>query len=235
VRLPLLIFHITAGVLAMLAGAAAVTFRKGSRWHRVAGNIFVASMVTMGVAASCLAYMKHQTNNFFGGILAIYMVTTAWSTARHRDDQTGILNWLGFLFALVLGALSIFHGFLKITGREPLDPNTYPFMQLFIGCVLLLCGLGDLRVILGGISGKRRIIRHLWRMCFGWFIATGSFFLGQQQVFPLWLQGSPVLVVLALLPLLLLIFWTICVRFTGVYQKMTALNHLVIPSHSESR
>jgi hypothetical protein len=62
-------------------------------------------------------------------------------------------------------------------------------------------------------------VRHLWRMCFGWFVATISFFLGQQQVFPRWLQGSPVLVALALLPLLFLIFWFIRVRFTNSYRK----------------
>ncbi len=44
-RLPLLVFHISAGVLAMFAGAAAVSFRKGSRWHGKAGNIFVAAML----------------------------------------------------------------------------------------------------------------------------------------------------------------------------------------------
>lgn len=219
-RLPMLIFHVTAGVLAMLAGAAAITFRKGSRGHGMAGNVFVAAMVTMGVAASCLAYMKHQSNNFFGGLLAIYMVVTAWTTARRRDRETGFLDWLGFLFALVFGVLSVFHGVLKITGREALDPNTYPFMQLFIGSILLLSAVGDLRMLLRGISGKRRIIRHLWRMCFGWFIATGSFFLGQQQVFPLWLRGSNVLLVPALLPLALLIFWTIRVRFTAAYKTM---------------
>lgn len=37
-RLPLLVFHITAGVLAMFAGAAAMSFRKGSRQHGVAGS-----------------------------------------------------------------------------------------------------------------------------------------------------------------------------------------------------
>jgi hypothetical protein len=36
----------------------------------------------------------------------------------------------------------------------------------------------------GRISDRQRITRHLWRMCFGLFIATGSFFLGQQAVFP---------------------------------------------------
>jgi uncharacterized membrane protein len=84
-RLPLLVFHISAGVLAMFAGAAAMSFRKGSRSHGVAGNVFVASMLVMATFASCLAYMKHQTNNVFGGVLTIYMVATAWATARRRD------------------------------------------------------------------------------------------------------------------------------------------------------
>ncbi len=94
-------------------------------------------------------------------------------------------------------------------------------MDIFMGSVILLAGLGDLRMLVQGISGKRRIARHLWRMCFGWLIATGSFFLGQQQVFPAWLRGSPLLLVPALLPLVLLIFWMIRVRFTGVYKKVS--------------
>ena len=75
-------------------------------------------------------------------------------------------------------------------------------------------------MLVGGISGRQRIARHLWRMCFGWFIATGSFFLGQQQVFPARLRGSPALLVPALLPLALLIFWMIRVRFTSAYKKI---------------
>jgi len=219
-RLPLLVFHVAAGMLAMLAGAAAISFRKGSRWHGKAGNVFVAAMLTMAVAASSLAFMKHQSNNVFGGILTIYMVATAWATARRRAGETGILDWVGFVFALAIGVLGVFHGFQKLTGREPVDAGTFPFMQIFMSSVILLAGLGDLRMILRGISGKRRIARHLWRMCFGWFIATGSFFLGQQQVFPAWLRGSPVLFVPALLPLVLLIFWMVRVRFTGAYKKM---------------
>ena len=42
-RLVLLVFHVSAGVLAMFAGAAAISFRKGSRWHATAGNVFVVS------------------------------------------------------------------------------------------------------------------------------------------------------------------------------------------------
>ena len=220
-RLQLLVFHISAGVLAMFAGAAAVSVSKGSRSHGVAGNVFVVSMLSMAAAASCLAFMKHQSNNVFGGILTIYMVSTAWATARRRDGETGILDWLGFLFAFTIGVLGVFHGLQKMTGREPVDPGTLAFMQLFMGSVILLAGLGDLRMLLRGISGRRRIARHLWRMCFGWFIATGSFFLGQQQVFPAWLRGSPALLVPALLPLALLIFWLVRVRFTNAFKEIS--------------
>jgi hypothetical protein len=51
-------------------------------------------------------------------------------------------------------------------------------------------------------------------MCFGLFIATGSFFLGQQQVFPSWIRKTNILIVPAILPLGLLIFWLVRVRLT---------------------
>jgi hypothetical protein len=219
-RLPLLVLHVSAGVLAMFAGAAAMSFRKGSPWHARAGSVFVAAMLGMAAAASSLAFIKHQTDNVFGGILTIYMVATAWATARRREGETGFADWVGFVFAVTIGVLSVLHGAQKVMGRAPSE-GSLGFMGIFMGSVILLAGLGDLRTLLRGISGKQRIARHLWRMCFGWFIATGSFFLGQQQVVPVWLRGSPVLLVPALLPLVLLIFWMIRVRFTSVYKKMS--------------
>jgi hypothetical protein len=55
-------------------------------------------------------------------------------------------------------------------------------------------------------------------MCFGLFIATGSFFLGQQQVFPAFLRGSVLLTVLAVLPFPLMIYWLFRVRFSKAYK-----------------
>jgi uncharacterized membrane protein len=238
-RLPLLILHVSGGVLAMFAGAAAMSFRKGSRGHRIAGNIFVLSMLVMGAFAVPLALMKHQMNNVFGGILTIYMVSTAWSTARRQgnDQRTDILAWVGFLFALIIGILTVIHGAQKATGRAADDGVPF-FMDFFMGGVILLAAFGDLRMIMRGISGRRRITRHLWRMCFGWFFASGSFFLGpdnrplrllaamglRQQVFRTLLREE-VLLFLAVVPLLLLIFWLVRVRFTSVYKKMRMASH----------
>lgn len=58
----------------------------------------------------------------------------------------------------------------------------------------------------------QRIARHLWRMCLAMLIATTSFFLGQQKVFPDSLRGSSVLFVPVLVVLAVMIFWMIRVR-----------------------
>ena len=93
-------------------------------------------------------------------------------------------------------------------------------MDLFLGSVMLLASAGDLRMLLrGSIAGTERVARHLWRMCFGWFIATGSFFLGQQQVFPEAVRRTNLLFVPAILPLVLLLFWLIRVRFPNAYRR----------------
>jgi hypothetical protein len=70
----------------------------------------------------------------------------------------------------------------------------------------------------------------VWRMCFGLFIATGSFFLGQQQVFPAFLRSSVILTILAILPLPCLIYWVIRVRFGKAYKPQpSATPALVSP------
>jgi multisubunit Na+/H+ antiporter MnhG subunit len=55
-------------------------------------------------------------------------------------------------------------------------------------------------------------------MCFGLFIATGSFFLGQQQVFPAFLRGSIFLAVLAVMPFPVMSYWLIRVHFSKAYK-----------------
>jgi uncharacterized membrane protein len=233
-RLPILVLHISGGVLAMLAGAVAMSFRKGSRGHRIAGNVFVLSMIVMGAFAVPLALMKHDMPNFFGGMLAIYLASTAWLAARRNDSdmRSSVFEWGGFLFALTLGSLTLIHGWQKATGRVA-DDGAPTFMSFFLGFIILVAATGDIRVIFRGISGRRRIIRHLWRMCFGWFFASGSFFLGpnnrplrllatiglRQQIFRTLLREE-VLLFLAVLPLLLLIFWLVRVRFTSAYKRI---------------
>jgi len=220
VRLPILIIHICAGLLGLLSGAAAMSFRKGSHRHRMAGNVFFISMLTMATAATYLAFMKHQINNVMGGVLTFYLVTTAWVTARRRDGETSIFDWGALLFALAVGAAIVTYG-IQVANSPTGPKDGIPVgMYFFLGSVALLAAAGDLRMLVrGGLFGAHRIVRHLWRMCFGLFIATGSFFIGQQQVFPAFLRKTNVLFLPAILPLILMIFWLFRVRFTNAYKR----------------
>jgi hypothetical protein len=217
---PLLPVHISAGVVGILSGTAAMSFRKGSPRHALAGKIFVIAMMTMSSSAVYLAFMKHQMGNVLGGTFAFYLVTTAWLTAKRGNGETSLFDWGTLLIPLLVGiglwisGLQVVYGHVKSTDGVPVG------MHFFMGSVMLLAAAGDIRMLArGGVFGAKRIVRHLWRMCFGLFVATGSFFLGQQQVFPTWLRGSPALFVPALLPLALLIFWLFRVWFTSTYRK----------------
>src|ERR1700693_1791692 len=103
---PILIAHICAGTSGLLSGTAAMSFRKGSPRHALAGKVFVASMLTMAVLAVYLAIVRHQPNNIGGGILTFYLVGTAWLTARRRDGETSRLDWGVLLIPLALGTLT---------------------------------------------------------------------------------------------------------------------------------
>jgi hypothetical protein len=98
--------------------------------------------------------------------------------------------------------------------------------------VMLLAAAGDLRMLLrGGVLGAKRIARHLWRMCFGLFIAAGSFFMGPSnrplrllsevglgQHLPQALFTTTLYLILTILPLVMLIFWLVRVRVTNAYK-----------------
>jgi len=212
-RMPLLFLHIAGGMVGLISGLVAIAYRKGARGHRIAGNVFVVSMLIMGASATWLANMKQETDNIFGGLLTLYMITTAWATGRRRAPETNSFDWGAFVFAVVLTAGLGTRAVLVARGLSPLQPGVPLGMLFFTTSIPLLAAAGDLRMLVrGGISGPPRIARHLWRMCYGWFIATGSFFLGKQQFFPASMRKPYLLFPPAVLPLLMLIYWLVRIK-----------------------
>jgi len=228
---PILIFHICAGTVGLLSGTVAIIFRKGSRGHVLAGRVFVVSMLCMAVGAVYLAIVKNQPSNIGGGILTFYLIGTAWLTARRRDGETSRFDWVALLIPLAIGVLTWMNGVKVVRSGASSQDGVPVGMSFFMGSVCLLAAAGDIRMLVGrGVSGAKRIARHLWRMCFGLFIAAGSFFMGPsnrplrllsavgvgKHLSPAFFSMSLYLV-LTLLPLILLIFWVVRVRFTNAY------------------
>jgi uncharacterized membrane protein len=63
--------HISMGMLSLVAGAAAMTFRKGTPFHRLAGNVFFVAMLIMAGAGTYISiFITPVLPNIMGGTLA---------------------------------------------------------------------------------------------------------------------------------------------------------------------
>ena len=203
-----LILHIGGGTLGMISGAAALVFKKGGAAHRAAGNIFFVSMLTMASIGAVVSPMLADRVSSTAGVLTFYLVATAWATVMRKEGTIGAFERVALLAPLgvaLAGAIFLRMASLDPSGTVDGQPVQSLYIFLTIGTI---SALGDIHNIArGGLSGAQRIARHLWRMCFALFIASGSFFLGQQQVLPKEWHGSPWLFLPVLAPLLLMLFW----------------------------
>lgn len=210
---PPVMFHAAAGVIGMLSGLTALSATKGGPLHRRAGTVFVLAMTALGLSGAWLGYAKGEAGNAVAGIATIYFLATAWMAVKRRAGETGWFEIAAFVFAAAGGAIAFFFAFVSVRDGTALLGGIPAFG---FATVVTLCALSDLSVILrGGVSGKARIARHLWRMHLGLFIAVGSFFPGQLQLFPDYIRQIRPVILLFTPPFLvagLMLFWLIRIR-----------------------
>lgn len=221
----ILILHIGGAGIGLLSGAVALAVRKGGRLHRFAGNVFFVSMLTMTAIGACVAPFlpQPQRGSSIAGVITFYLVATSWATVRRKEGTVGRFEIGALLVALGAASAEAMLGVQAANSPTGmLEGAPAPAYFVFASIAGLAATL-DLRMILrGGVYGAQRIARHLWRMCVALLIATLSFFLGQQQVFPAYLQGSPWLFLPEIVVLGLLIFWLCRVLFTNAYKAATS-------------
>jgi uncharacterized membrane protein len=238
---PLMTIHVLSGIAGLLSGTAAMLVRKGSPRHAMVGHIFFISMVILGATGAYIGVEHGDMANSVGGVFTMYLVTTAWTTAqrpnasglwppvrdaRHARVETGstyqqpatghrllsTLDWLG-LAVVLIGATSLLYSGYQIWQLPGHKYRGVPALMIFfLGTVAALCAAGDVRMLARGISGRARIARHLWRMCFALFIASGSFFMGRIRIFPQFIRDAYIPILLTVLPLLLLVIWLVRLR-----------------------
>jgi hypothetical protein len=146
--------------------------------------------------------------NVLQGALTFHLVTSGLLTIRRHVAARHSIEVAAMLLALAIG---VAHFSLGSAAMHSPTGTTYgypPPLYFVFGTVALVAAAGDFRMIrVGSLQGRRRIVRHLWRMCFATFIATGSFFLGQAKVFPEPVRIVPLLAIPALAPLVLMLYW----------------------------
>jgi uncharacterized membrane protein len=218
---PLLAMHITAGSVAILSGFASIFASKGGTLHRRSGTVFLYSMLGLGTTGAVIATIKSQPENIVGGLLAVYMVGTGVLTLRRQDRKFLWIDAAATVLALGIGYFSLTIGLRVFRSPSGRIDGVPPAPLFAFAAITLLAALGDLRMmLLRGLQGRQRLIRHLWRMSFALFIASGSFFIGQAKVIPKPIRFLPALITLAVLPLVVLIYWLVRVGFTRWYRRI---------------
>lgn len=201
----MLVFHIVAGSIALLAGFVALFSTKGGRVHRGAGTAFAVAMLAMAATGALMAALSPEKGtaiSVVAGGLAFHLAGTGWLTVRPPARGATMLlagfAVLGTVVATRGGQL----GLAAVASGGRFDGVPAAMYFVFAGLAALAAGL-DARVLAGArLDGRGRLARHLWRMGIAMLIATMSFFLGQADEFPAWLRhgattAGPPLVVLA--------------------------------------
>lgn len=143
--------------------------------------------------------------NVFIAVFASYLIVTAWLTVRREQGTIGAAEKVALVVSVTSSRRSRYFRFIAIYGFT---------------LVLAIAALSDAKVVfLGGISGAPRIARHLWRMCVGLTLAMGSAFTnGFARLLPGRYHVPLAFFLPQFVPLALLMFWMIRVRFTEWYK-----------------
>jgi uncharacterized membrane protein len=195
--------HIAAGALALVFGYVALFAAKGSPLHRKSGMLFVFAMVTLSLTGAFVAFLKSSSVSVVAGLLTFYFVTTGLLTVRPRLQKSSRIDAAAMAFAVAVAILGFRTGLEMSTRGRPEAPPMFVF-----AVVGLLAAVGDLRMIrAGGVAGRRRIARHLWRMCFAMWVAAASFFWGPPGRVPDLINIPALLPIPVLTPVVVMLYW----------------------------
>jgi Predicted membrane protein (DUF2306) len=209
----MLYVHVAAGVIALSAGAVAMSAPKGGVLHRRAGNVFAGAMLVLTALGAVLAVQKPTYISVQAALLTFYLVCTAWLTVRHEVHESR--SWIALLMTLGfgIGALGVYYAAVAAgapSGRlDGIPAGGYlPFTFIAFAAALL-----DARLLrAGSIQGAARLTRHLWRMGLAMLIATLSLFLGQARMFPDAVRELGVLPLPVIATAAFFLYWLVRVR-----------------------
>ena len=211
----LLLIHVCGAVIGLLSGYLAMILRKGSGLHRASGTIFFGSMLIMSACAAYVAFARGHLMNGWNSVFTFYLVATGWLAARRVSEKVNLADVTALLAILLVAAGNLTLGIEaanSATGRV----GGYPAVLYFVfGTIAVLHAQSDIRMLLrGGVSGSRRVVRHLWRMALALLFATLSLYPGQPRFFPQAWRESPLIYTPHILLFASMIFYVVRVRLS---------------------
>lgn len=205
-----LFIHIVAGTLGLISGFIALASSKGSGLHRLAGKVYFQTMIIMSLTGMNMALRSMIFITVLASALTIYLVYTSWLAVKIAYFKSLAFKVSSFVMGACVSffgmclSLRAYYGTTDMIHSFAVPAEVY---YLFTGLALIATTADLVFIFQKKRQYKRRMLRHVWRMCVPLYIASSSFFVGQEQLFPDWLQGSYLLQIPQFTAILLMLYW----------------------------
>ena len=208
-----IILHIIFGALSLLVGYAVILCPKGKTSHKYLGRIYVVSILVLGLTGTYIALIVNVPISMLNGLVLCYFVLSALNVIYQAPNRTNLFDKLLLVYssALVIGFVWYSYQTTKVADGKLGGFGIEAYVAF--GSVMLFSAIADFRYLLsGGLGGRSRLIRHLWRMFFPLFMSTAAFFLGQSRHLPEALRSIEFLLLPVGFVILSAIYWVLKIK-----------------------
>ena len=179
----LLLIHILAGTIALLATVFAIFSEKGKRIHISAGRTYYWGMVGIFLTALPMSIINKEIFLFLVAFFSFYL---AFAGRRFAQNRTGIasrIDWIAVGLMIFTGI-----GMCVLAVFYVIDSNSLYITLLVFGLISIAIGLTDYKTHKHQEAiGKKRIARHLTNMLAGTIAVVTAFLVVNVDMEPQWL------------------------------------------------
>lgn len=208
--------HFWIGCISIIAGFTAFAARKGNAVHRAAGVIFIVAMVLLTASGLWLSIAREILFTVFLSAIAFHAVATGWAAAALEKPFGRLTTKVSPALSgsIVLGAV---YGDMRAAAAPSGMLNDLPPGAFYTvaGISFFIFVFDIVFVLAEDPAEQRRLTRHLWRMGFSFFLATGIFFFGNNHVLPEMLRMP----VFLSAPVIAVVLWTLFYTFSTRFSK----------------
>lgn len=188
----LLIIHILAGTLALMAAVSAVVSSKGKKGHIIAGRTYFWGMTIIFLTAIPMSIVSGKVFLFLIAIFSFYLAYAGMRFARNRTGIANIFDWVAvglmILSGMVMWCLAIYYF---------INNNSQYITLIIFGFIAISLGYTDFRGYRNKSAiGKQRIARHLTNMLAGTIAVITAVLVTNiyiEPVFILWILPTIVI------------------------------------------
>jgi hypothetical protein len=176
----LLVLHIAAGALSLMAAAGALAAPKGGRWHALAGRGFVVGMALVFFTALPMTLIRPNLFLLLIAIFSAYLALSGWLRARNRSGTPWEVEWIAAIVMALAAVAMAGRGLVMLASGASMGIVLVVFGA--IGGVLAVRDLQSLRA--KRYRGQVRIAAHLARMLGGTIATVTAFAVVNVRIEP---------------------------------------------------